>query len=221
MPRTRRLSVGGLCFHGISRGNRKNRVFHDFEDYRQFMVLVSTACKRIPMRLLGWCVMPNHFHFVLWPREDGDLSFWMQWLLTSHVRRYHCRYGTSGRVWQGRFKAFPIEQDAHLLRVLRYVERNPLRAGLVDRAEDWRWSSLPTWRRGDPPPFWDPGPVQRPANWEAWVNEPLTETELERVRQSVNRQMPYGSESWTLETARRLDLMWTLRGPGRPRDLER
>ncbi len=86
--------------------------------------------------------MPNHFHLVLWPYEDGDLSNWMQWLLTTHVRRYHRMYGTSGHVWQGRFKAFPIQQDEHLFVVMRYVERNALSAQLVTSAEDWRWSSV-------------------------------------------------------------------------------
>ncbi len=89
------------------------------------------ANERLPLRILGYVLLPNHFHLVLWPRRDGDLSRWMQWLLTSHVRRYHRHYHGSGHVWQGRFKAFPIEQDEHLLAVLRYVERNPLRANLV------------------------------------------------------------------------------------------
>ena len=101
------------------------------------------------MRLLAWCLMPNHFHLVLWPHGDGDLSRWMQWLLTSHVRRYHRHYHGSGHVWQGRFKAFPIEEDEHLWTVLRYVERNALRANLVRRAEDWPWSSAAALKGGN------------------------------------------------------------------------
>ncbi|HUG89208.1 MAG TPA: transposase, partial [Planctomycetaceae bacterium] len=101
----------------------------------------------------------NHFHLVLWPHKDGDLSRWMQWLLTAHVRRYHRHYGGSGHVWQGRFKAFPIQQDEHLLSVLRYVERDALRVGLVRRAEDWPWGSLAEWGRPAPDSFLHPGPV--------------------------------------------------------------
>ena len=108
------------------------------------------ASARLPVDLLGYCLMPNHFHLVLRPHHDGDLGRWMQWLLTAHVRRYHRHYVTTGHVWQGRFKAFPVEDDDHLVTVLRYVERNPLRAELVSRAEDWKWSSLPRWQRGDP-----------------------------------------------------------------------
>ena len=121
--------------------------------------------------------MPNHFHLVLWPHEDGDLSRWMQWLLTTHVRRYHRHYRGSGHVWQGRFKAFPIEEDEHLLTVLRYVERNPLRAKLVRRAENWRWSSLT--RRDE---WLHPGPVERGEGWIEWVNKPQTEAEEQSLR---------------------------------------
>jgi putative transposase len=117
-------------------------VFHKPEDYEAFLRLIPLANERLPLRVLGYCLMPNHFHLVLWPREAGDLGRWMQWLMTSHVRRYHRHFGGSGHVWQGRFKAFPIQQDEHLLTVLRYMERNPLRANLVERAEEWRWSSL-------------------------------------------------------------------------------
>jgi putative transposase len=114
----------------------------------------------------------------------------MQWLLMAHVRRYHQHYRSNGHVWQGRFKAFPIEQDDHLLTVLRYIERNPLRAGLVKQAEDWRWSSLHHWRANKPFNAIDPGPVVRPENWLQWVNQPLAAAELEEVRRSVNRGTP-------------------------------
>jgi len=73
----------------------------------------------VPMRLTGYCLLNNHFHLLLWPHCDGDLSRWMQWLLTSHVRRYHRHYGGSGHVWQGRFKAFPVQDDEHYFTVLR------------------------------------------------------------------------------------------------------
>src|SRR5437762_176909 len=145
MPRTARASVGGMCYHVLNRGNGQAEVFHKDGDFAAFLDLMVAANERLPLRILGYALMPNHFHLVLWPRGDGDLSHWMQWLLTSHVRRYHRHYHGSGHVWQGRFKAFPIQQDEHLLTVLRYVERNPLRAKLVRQAEAWAWSSL-SWR---------------------------------------------------------------------------
>jgi putative transposase len=139
MARKARCAAGGVCYHVIDRGNRREIVFHTHEDFDAFVGLIERACARIPMRVLAYCLMPNHFHFVLWPHRDGDMSRWMHWLLTSHVVRYHKIRGTSGRIWQGRFEAFPIEQDRHLLSVLRYVER-PVRANIVKSAVDWRWS---------------------------------------------------------------------------------
>jgi putative transposase len=138
MPRTARGSVGGYRYHALNRGNGRARVFHEADDYHDFVRLLGQACARVPMRLLGFCLMSNHFHLVLWPPGDKDLSTRMQWSLTAHVHGYRQRYRGSGHVWQARFKAFPIEEDHHLLTVLGYVERNPLRANLVARAEDWR-----------------------------------------------------------------------------------
>jgi putative transposase len=208
-----------MCYHVLNRGNARGEVFHKDEDYAAFLKLLVQAGERLPVRLLAYCLMPNHFHLVLWPYQDGDLSRWMQWLLTSHVRRYHRHYDSSGHVWQGRFKAFPIQQDEHLLTVLRYVERNPVRAKSlpVRKAERWPWSSL-----GRPPknvetPRLDSGPVRRPDHWLDWVNAPQTEAELKALRDCVVRGAPYGGERWQQLTARRLGLESTLRPRGRPR----
>ena len=228
MPRSARSLIGGLCYHVINRGNGRARVFHGEADYREFVKLMAAACDRLPMRLLAYCLMPNHVHLVLWPREDGELSRWMQWLMTTQVRRHHRRHGSDGHLWQGRFKAFPIQRDAHLLSVLRYVERNPLRAGLVARAEDWPWSSLGAWEPADaaapaadrsdpaPAPPLHAGPLPRPANWRAWVNEAEDPGQLAALRHSVNRSRPWGTGVWTRRTAMRLGIEPSLRPRGRP-----
>ena len=170
------------------------------------------------MPVLGFCLMPNHFHLVLRPQEDGDLSRWMHWLQNTHVRRYHKHYGTSGHIWQGRFKAFPIEQDEHLLTVLRYVERNPLRAKLVRAAADWPWSSARLWQADSERPTWlTPGPVPRPRDWQAFVDAALTAAELESVRRSVTRGAPFGSAEWSQACAKEHGLEASLRPRGRPR----
>jgi putative transposase len=188
------------------------------------------------MRLLAYCLMPNHFHLVLWPREDGEVSRWMQWLMTAQVRRHHRRHGSDGHLWQGRFKAFPIQRDEHLLSVLRYVERNPLRAELVARAEHWPWSSLGARSRtgaaeagaagaagatagrvdGAPAPPLHAGPLPRPANWLDWVNETEHPGQLAALRHSVNRGTPWGAEAWAESTAARLGIEASLRPLGRP-----
>ena len=158
MPRTSRASVGGVCCHVLNRGNGRQDVFHKDEDFAAFLQLLADANERLPMRLLGYVLMHDHFYLVLWPRKDGDLSRWMQWLMTAHVRRYHRHYHSSGHVWQAHFKAFPIQHDEHLLTVLRYVERNPLRANLVQRAEGSSLSWRPT---GKHPDMLSNGPVPR------------------------------------------------------------
>jgi putative transposase len=206
-----------MPYHVLNRGNGRQPVFQKSQDYAAFMDLMQSAHGRLPMRVIAWCLMPNHFHFVLWPYNDGDLSAWMHWLQTTHVRRYHKHYGGDGHVWQGRFKAFPIQEDDHLLTVIRYVERNALRANLVGRAEDWPWSSLTALRGDAPPSFFDPGPGPRGKLWLDFVNQPQTEAEVAAVRRSIERGAPFGEAQWQARTAREMGLESTLRARGRPR----
>lgn len=224
MPRTARASAANYCYHVLNRGNGRAQVFHKGGDYEAFVDLFAEARLRFPTtRLLAFVLMPNHFHLALWPSEDGELGRWMHWVLTAHVRRYLRHYHSIGHVWQGRFKAFPVQEDEHLLTVLRYIERNPLRADLVERAEDWRWSSLYELARGTPSPLLDPGPetARRGTEWVAGVNAPMFETELRCVRESVRRGSPFGGENWVTTTAANLGLESTLRPRGRPRKEER
>lgn len=216
MPRTARSSVGGICYHIINCGNGRAQVFHDDADYAGFVELLENGSERFRMRVLGYCLMPNHFHLVLWPREDLDLSRFMQWVMTSHVRRHYRRRRTSGHVWQGRFKAFPIQQDEHLLTVLAYVERNPLRAQLVRRAKEWVWSSVPAFTSRSRPTFLVQGPVDRPRRWLAEIHRDETGS-LAVVQTSLNRGTPFGSSGWTRRIAERLGLESSLRPRGRPR----
>jgi putative transposase len=205
----------------LNRGNARMKIFHKPRDCPAFLKLMAQACERLPMRVLAYYLMPNHFHLVTWPLKEGDLSRWMQWLTTSHVRRYHGHYKSSGHVWQGRFKSFPVESDRHLWTVCRYVERNPLRANLVKRAEAWEWSSVGWWGKEGRPPFLVEGPVERGKGWVAAVNRPETEAELDALRRSVQRGTPYGSDRWRRQVAKRLGLESTLHPRGRPRKSEK
>jgi putative transposase len=137
-------------------------------------------------------------------------------VLTAHVRRSHQHYHSSGHVWQGRFKAFPVQEDEHLLSVLRYVERNPLRAGLVSRAVNWPWSSLRWWGAANRPDFLEEGPVAHPRAWVPWVEAALTAAELAPLRRSVQRGSPYGTDAWARGTAKDFGLEASLRPRGRP-----
>lgn len=217
MARPLRFTPAGYCYHVLNRGNGRQRVFKKKADFLAFRALFDEAHERLPMRLVAWCLMPNHFHLVLWPRGDGDVSRWMQWLLSTHVRRYHEQYRTSGHVWQGRFKTFPIQENEHLLTVLRYVERNPLRAGLVSNLVDWPHSSLPQRLQQQKPPWYSEGPVSRGRDWIEHVQQPLTEAELLSLRHSAQRGAPYGNPRWQAKTVAALGLESTLRSRGRPR----
>jgi putative transposase len=222
MPRIGRIAPGGLVYHVLNRGNGRRRLFYKDADYAAFLKLLGEAIDRVPTRVLGYCLMPNHWHLVLWPREDGELSLFMRWLSNTHVRRYHQHYHTygQGHVYQGRFKSFPVQDDRHLLTVLRYVEANPLRAKLVTRAEAWEWSSLS--RRQSPSKKWNlltDGPLDRPRNWPKLVNEVLRRADLETVRTSAARGRPYGDDQWAMDMARRMGLRPTLNERGRPRKI--
>src|SRR6516225_2739131 len=201
MPRSARQTPGGYVYHALNRGTARLKLFRKAADYGAFLRVFDDALERHPVRVLGYCVMPTHWHIVLWPAVDGDLTSFLRWLTLTHSVRWHKHYHStgSGHVYQNRFKAFAVAEDEHLLTVLRYVERNPLRAGLVRRAEDWPWSSLACRLAGGETAArrLHPGPVAVAAqDWLRLVNQPQTEAELAALRQSVARGRPYGSERW-------------------------
>ncbi len=221
MPRPKRADEANGIYHALNRGNARNDIFRKAEDYEAFERILAEGLQRYPCRILCYQLMPNHWHFVLQPTEDGGMSNFCRWVSLTHTQRYHAHYGTSGEghVYQGRFKSFPIQDDEHFLVVARYVERNALAAKLVSRAEDWRWGSLCRWlsKPERDPKLLSPWPIARLANWVQRVNEPLTAKELAAVQWSVRRGSPFGHENWVETISRRLGLDSTLRPRGRPR----
>lgn len=220
MARPLRTALGGFVYHVLNRANARIKIFEKDADYLAFERILAEGQDHVAMRILAWCLMPNHWHLVLWPLRDGDLSGYMRLVTLTHAQRWHAHHATAGtgHLYQGRFKSFVVQEDAHLLTVCRYVERNALRANLVQRAEDWRWSSL--WRthcgKITEPPTVEPWPVTRPRNWLTYVNQPGNAVEIEAVRRSVQRGAPYGHAKWTRRTASLLGLESTLRPRGRP-----
>ncbi len=218
MPRRIRHGSGGVVFHALNRGARRARLFEGDDDYSAYLCVLSEAQARVPMRLLSFCVMPNHWHLVLWPDTDDDLSHFMQWLTRTHAQRWQLNRKSvgTGAVYQGRFRAIPVQSDEHLLTVCRYVERNPLRAGLVDRAEHWRWSSA--WRGSGAGvrPVISAWPVPRPTDWLERVNGSEADDRLPMLRATIVRQVPFGAADWGAKAAARLGLAPACRGRGRP-----
>jgi putative transposase len=220
MPRIARNAPGGLVYHVLNRANGRLRLFKNDDDFLAFEKVLMLAHQRVPIRILDWCVMPNHWHLALWPARDGELTAFMRCLTLTHAQRWkhaHAAVG-HGHLYQGRFKSFPIEQDEHLLTVLRYVERNPLRAELARRAEQWRWGSCHVRQqpRHDLHGLLSDWPVDRPRRWLETVNLPQAESEEKRVKDCIERSRPLGDERWGREMARALSLEHTFRPRGRP-----
>ncbi|MCC9599398.1 transposase [Stieleria sp. JC731] len=221
MPRAPRADEAGGLYHVLNRGNLRAEIFHKDEDYAAFERILGEALEIHQVELFAYQLMPNHYHLVIRPLVDGEMSRFMSWVGGTHTMRYHSHYhtGGTGHVYQQRYKSFPIQDDVHFHVVCRYVERNALRAGLVDSAELWRRGSLWRWhnKQDSEPKLLSPWPLARPPKWVTRVNQALSEKELEAVRRCAQRGAPLGDEGWVESIARRLNLESTMRPRGRPR----
>jgi len=217
VPRRRHFEPGHI-YHVLNRGTQRQQLFFSNDDYRRFEVLIEDTLARIPLRVLTFELMPNHWHFVVKPDDQDQLSSFFGYLAGTHGKRFRVAHGTTGQghVYQDRFKSFPVQSDGHFLTVCRYVERNALRAGLVGQAEAWPWGAL--WRRQHALDSWlmSDWPVPRPHDWIDRVNASLTKAEMTAVKNSIRRGTPFGTSLWVRETADQLDLGHTLRRCGRP-----
>jgi putative transposase len=225
MPRPLRPIDDGLIYHVINRGNNRQDVFHKPADFQAFVAALADLKDRKPFELFGYCLLNNHFHLLLRPK-GATISRIMQSLLVSHTQRYHRHYRSGGHVWQGRFKSPVIQNDEHLLAVLRYIEANPLRAALVQRAEEYPWSSYRVHGLGESDELIDrlityedlsPLAKVRARKWAQKVHRPMDEAVLDAIRRSNATGLPYGDAAWTKRLAKRLDLDLTIRPRGRPR----
>jgi putative transposase len=215
MPRRPRADVGGHVYHVLNRANGRAAIFARSADYGLFEALLADVRTEVGVGLFAWCVMPNHWHLIVGTEHDGQLGRFARLLTQRHAQAWHRAHGTRGQghLYQGRFKSFPIQDDAHFLTACRYVERNPLRAGLVASAAEWPASSLG--RSGAR--LVDPWPVPRPQRWRDLVEAAQTPQEVEDLRACTARGRPFGTPDWVERTTRRLGLEWTMRPRGRPR----
>ena len=219
MPLRSQSGTAGIVFHVLNRGVRRMRLFDSDDDYYAFLVLLGRAQRRFPVELLGYCLMPNHYHFVLRPSADGQLAKFMHWLSFKYARRWHASHDSKGQghIYQGRYKAIPVQTDAHFLILCRYVERNPVRAQLVQLAQEWPWSSLAQRQGLRRPVRLDAWPVGIPADWLNLVNQAAGHAETDRLRQSIRRSAPFGQPDWRERMGTSLGLTGHLRPMGRPR----
>src|SRR4051812_31834767 len=214
MPRTARKAPGGHVYHVLNRAVGRMRLFRTDDDFEAFRRVMVEAHRRHPLRILAYCVLSNHWHFVVWPKADGQVTDYFRWLAHTHAMRWRVAHRTVGfgHLYQGRFKSFPVQSDEHLLTVARYVERNAMGAGLVGRAEQWPYGSLHARSQaGDPTrAILSDWTIERPADWVERANAPLSARERKRLHQSLERSQPFGDDTWADQTARRLGLEHTL-----------
>ena len=216
-----RVAAGNTVYHVLNRANGRVQIFHTEADYQHFESLLLEGVMLVDMRILAYCIMPNHWHLILQPYNDGDMSEFMRWVTTTHVRQRRTKTKSvgEGHLYQGTYKSFPIEEDYHLNTVIRYVEQNPLRAKLISRAEEWQWSSLYRRQRNskEDQKLLAPLPTELPLNYNESVNEILSEDNVGQVRHSIVKGTPYGGASWIEKMVENYNLGSTLRGPGRPK----
>jgi len=226
MGRLPRAIDDGLVYHALNRVNNRAAVFGDDDDHLAFLQALAATKQRYPFRLFGYCLMTNHFHLLLRPELGQSISRILQSLTVAHTWRYHKGHQTSGHVWQGRFKSPVIQDDMHLLIVLRYIEANPLRARMVPDPAQYGWSSFQHHGLGKEDPLLSTFPEwehlgrtdgERRRRWRAMVRAVQDESELSTVRQSVRTGRPFGATDWTDRIAERLGIDLSPRPRGRPR----
>ncbi len=221
MPRNTRIDVGGEIYHIINRANARLQIFHNDKDYKLFETVLREAKGRININIYSYSIMPNHWHLVVSPKKDGDLAKFMAWLTMTHTQRWHVMYRTigGGHLYQGRYKSFLVEKSNYFIQVCRYVERNPVRAKIVKKAENWQWGSL--WRRENGNPeqqkLLNSWPEPMAKDYLNWVNTMEPEENLKSIRNSVNKGKPYGKDSWIGKVIDVYKLESTIRNPGRPK----
>jgi putative transposase len=217
-----------LLYHALNRGNNREAVFFAAQDYLTFLKALAQTQQCYPFRLFGYCLMTNHFHLLLSPESRQSISRILQSLTIAHTWHYPKAQETVGHVWQGRFPSPVIEEGDHSSVVLRYIEGNPLRAGMLSDLASYPWSRYPVHGMCRTDPLLSPLPAwetlgqdesRRQAYWRQSLHTPLTEAELARIRRSVTSGRRVGTAGWTQRMARLLGIRLEERKRGRPRKL--
>ena len=213
MARLARVVAVGYPHHVTQRGNRRQQTFFNDEDYGAYVDLLGQFCPAAHLEVWAYCLMPNHVHLIVVPRAADALRAGLAEAHRRYTRRINFRQGWRGHLWQERFGSFVLDEE-HLWAAVRYVERNPVRAGLVRRADQWRWSSagVHLGRREDALVRWSPV-LERFGEWSRYLSQTEREEDLERFRRHGRTGRPFGPEAFVkaLEAATGRSLC-----PGRP-----
>ena len=221
MPKKKRKILGNYLYHAINRGNQKMFIFNNDADFEAFEKILAQGQQRSNMRIVGYCLMHNHWHLLLWPINDGDLSVFMHWITLTHTQRYQASHSTTGtgHIYQGRFKSFPVQGNDHYYTLLRYIEANPVKANIVKNASCWPWSSYHSHvgKKSDTTIKICKSPSDLPENWASLVNTPLPKNKIKKIQHAISRGCPLGEKEWVEATAEVLKLQSTIRPIGRPK----
>ncbi len=219
MARQSRLDIKDQIFHVINRSNAKLKIFVTPGDYEVVIKAFEETLQLIQIDIFSFCIMPNHWHFIVKPKADGDMGRFFGKFTQKVTQRWHAFHETigTGHLFQGRFKSFLVDTDSYFVNLTKYVEANPLRAKLTKRAEDWQWGSLfmRQYNVTFSKKFLAKWPIDIPNDYLFVVNKPLEQDSLNKIRISVEKGRPLGKKDWVENNARNYNLEYTLRNPGR------
>ncbi|HYP68381.1 MAG TPA: transposase [Thiobacillaceae bacterium] len=221
MPRLSRTVFAGIPHHITQRGNRRENIFFTDEDREAYLSWLKEYCEKFAVEILAYCLMTNHVHLVAVPSADDGLHRVLKPLHMRYAQRINRARGWKGHLWQGRYFSSPLD-DAYLWAAVRYVERNPVRAGMERRAEDYRWSSAAAHcgRRSDallnPESGWSKQ-FSAIEDWPAWLSEGDETEEIWTLRRNVEKGLPCGSEAFVRKLGRQAGRLLEYRPQGRPK----
>ena len=214
MPRLARVVVPGLPHHVTQRGNRRQRTFFRDGDDREYLAILARWGKPFGIDVWAYCLMPNHVHLIVVPLMPDSLAVCIGEVHRRYTERINKRQGWKGYLWQGRFFSFPID-DWHLLAAVRYILLNPVRAGLVKKAEDWPYSSARAHLRGESDEVVNFGPLeQRIEDWKAFLRAPESDSQREQLQLHSRTGRPLGSIGFVMNLERELGRPLLPRKPG-------
>ncbi len=212
MARLARVVVPGAPHHVTQRGNRRQQVFFSDDDYQAYKALLAEGCAEAGVSVWAYCLMPNHVHLILQPRDEDGLRAALGEAHRRYTRRINLRKGWRGYLWQGRFASFPMDQT-HLIACARYVETNPVRARLTRRARDWRWSSARAHLAGRDDGLVTVAPLLKLVDdWPAFLSAEMSAGDA--IRKSERTGRPLGSESFVKRLERKLGRPLVRQKPG-------
>ncbi len=215
MARLARVVASGLPHHVTQRGNRRQKVFFGDDDYRAYRALIAEQCAAARVEVWGYCLMPNHVHLILAPRDEDGLRAALATAHKRYTQRINARHDWRGYLWQGRFASFVMD-EAHALACARYVELNPVRARLVGRPRDWPWSSARAHLAGADDELVKVAPLlEMVPDWRAFLAEAPAKADLEQLRAHSRTGRPLGPERFVAGLERKLGRVLGKRKPGR------